>query len=26
VAEVLVSFTHERSMATAFCIAVGDHT
>jgi holo-[acyl-carrier protein] synthase len=25
VADVLVSFTHERSMATAFCIAVGDH-
>jgi holo-[acyl-carrier protein] synthase len=25
VADVLVSFTHERSMATAFCIAVGEH-
>jgi holo-[acyl-carrier protein] synthase len=25
VADVLVSFTHESSMATAFCIAVGDH-
>jgi holo-[acyl-carrier protein] synthase len=23
--EVLVSFTHERSLATAFCIALGDH-
>jgi holo-[acyl-carrier protein] synthase len=25
VQEVLVSFTHERSLATAFCIAVGNH-
>ncbi len=25
VSEVLVSFTHERSIATAFCIAVGGH-
>ncbi len=25
VSDILVSFTHERSIATAFCIAVGEH-